>query len=65
MKKILKTITIDGPAASGKTTIGKKLADELGYLFFDTGVMYRAVTFVSLDRAIDIDDEQLISSLAE
>ena len=41
-------IAIDGPTASGKSTIGKRLADELGYLFFDTGVMYRAITW---DRA--------------
>ncbi len=37
-------IAIDGPAASGKSTLGRRLADALAYLFFDTGVMYRAVT---------------------
>ena len=63
--QIRKTITIDGPAASGKTTIGKMLADELGYLFFDTGVMYRAVTCASIDRDISIDDESEVTSLAE
>src|SRR5258706_8806340 len=41
-------IAIDGPVASGKSSIGKRLADRLGYLFFDTGVMYRAVTFLAL-----------------
>ena len=48
-------ITIDGPAASGKSTIGKLLADKLGYLFFDTGVMYRAVTWAALQRGIPIE----------
>jgi len=42
------SIAIDGPVASGKTSIGKRLADQLGYLFFDTGVMYRAVTYLAL-----------------
>ena len=41
-------IAIDGPAASGKSTLGRRLADFLGYLFFDTGVMYRAVTWAAL-----------------
>lgn len=58
-------IAIDGPAASGKSTIGKKLADELGYLFFDTGVMYRAVTWLALRAGIDVQDESTISELAE
>lgn len=58
-------IAIDGPAASGKSTIGKKLADELGYLFFDTGVMYRAVTWAALNAGIEIEDENRISELAE
>ncbi len=58
-------ITIDGPAASGKSTLGKKLADELGYLFFDTGVMYRAVTWAALVSGIDIEDESAVSLLAK
>jgi cytidylate kinase len=58
-------IAIDGPAASGKSTLGKKLADELDYLFFDTGIMYRAVTWAALNTAIDIDDESAITKLAE
>lgn len=58
-------ITIDGPAASGKTTLGKRLADRLGYLFFDTGVMYRAVTWAALQCGIPIDDELAITCLAE
>jgi len=58
-------IAIDGPAASGKSTIGKRLADELGYLFFDTGVMYRAITWLALQRGVDMRDEAAITDLAE
>ncbi len=58
-------IAIDGPAASGKSTIGALLAEELGYLYFDTGIMYRAITSVALARAIPILDEQAVTRLAE
>jgi cytidylate kinase len=57
-------IAIDGPAASGKSTIGKRLADDLGYLFFDTGVMYRAVTWIALQRGVDVNDEPAVTRLA-
>jgi cytidylate kinase len=59
------TIAIDGPAASGKSTIGKRLAEHLGYLFFDTGVMYRAVTWIALQRGVDVRDESAVTRLAE
>ena len=59
------TIAIDGPAASGKSTIGECLADRLDYLYFDTGVMYRAVTWAVLERGIDIEDEEAVTALAE
>ena len=58
-------IAIDGPAASGKSTLGLKVAEALGYLFFDTGVMYRAVTWIALDHDIDVNDETKITALAE
>ena len=58
-------IAIDGPAASGKSTLGLKLARALGYLFFDTGVMYRAVTWLVLDRGVDVNDEAAVTALAE
>lgn len=58
-------IAIDGPAASGKSTVGEAVANRLGYLYFDTGVMYRAVTQVALARAIPITDEAAITALAE
>ena len=63
--KLPQIIAIDGPAASGKSTIGKLLSDELGYLFFDTGVMYRAVTWAALQRSVPIEDEAAVTSLAE
>ncbi len=58
-------IAIDGPAASGKSTLGRRLAESLGYLFFDTGVMYRAITFLALERGLDVGDEAAITALAE
>ena len=59
------TIAIDGPASSGKSTIGELLARRLGYFYFDTGVMYRAVTWAALDRVIPIEDEPAVTALAE
>jgi len=58
-------IAVDGPAASGKSTLGRRLADALGYLFFDTGVMYRAVTWIALERRMDLGDEQAVTRLAQ
>jgi cytidylate kinase len=59
------TIAIDGPSASGKSTIGARLAESLGYLYFDTGVMYRAVAAEALRRDIPLGDEPAVSSMAE
>ena len=56
-------IAIDGPAASGKSTLGLWLANALGYLFFDTGVMYRAVTWLALQRDINLSDEEAVTAL--
>ncbi len=58
-------IAIDGPAASGKSTIGGLLAERLNYVYFDTGVMYRAVTWVALQRGIDLADEEAVTVLAQ
>ncbi len=58
-------IAIDGPAASGKSTIGAALARQLGYLYFDTGVLYRAATWAALDRGININDEAGVTRLTE
>ncbi len=59
------TIAIDGPAASGKSSVGSKLAAHFGYLFLDTGIMYRAVTLAALHKGIDLDDEAEVGQLAE
>lgn len=59
------TIAIDGPGASGKSTLGALLAKELGYLYFDTGIMYRAVTLAVIEAGLDISDEDAIGALAE
>jgi cytidylate kinase len=58
-------IAIDGPAASGKSTLAYYLSRELGYLLFDTGIMYRAVTWAALKENIQICDERGITALAE
>ncbi len=58
-------IAIDGPSASGKSTIGGLLARELGYLYFDTGVMYRAVAVAALARGVPVDDAGAVTALAE
>jgi len=55
-------IAIDGPAASGKSSVAKYLADKLGYLYVDTGAMYRAITYYALKKNIVDDNEALIDS---
>jgi cytidylate kinase len=59
------TIAIDGPAAAGKSTVGQCLAGRLEYLYFDTGVMYRAVTWAALERGISVHDEEAVTALAK
>ncbi len=58
-------IAIDGPAASGKSTLAQRLAQRLGYLLVDTGAMYRAVTLAVLRRGIPVEDEAAVSELAQ
>lgn len=59
------TIGIDGPAASGKSAIGLALAERLGYRFFDTGAMYRAVTWLALKRRIDPEAPAALTRLVD
>lgn len=59
------TITIDGPAGAGKSTLGELLAQRLGYLYFDTGVMYRALTWAALQRRVDPGDAAGLAGLAQ
>lgn len=58
-------IAIDGPAASGKSTLAQLIAARLGFFFFDTGVMYRAATLAALRGLGNVDDETAVTSLAE
>jgi cytidylate kinase len=57
-------IAIDGPAASGKSTTAKLVAEKLNYLYVDTGAMYRAMTFKVLKSGIDLTDEGEVARLA-
>jgi cytidylate kinase len=57
-------IAIDGPVASGKSTVGFELAKTLGYLFLDTGVMYRAVALAVIEKGIEVEDEESVGCLA-
>jgi cytidylate kinase len=57
-------ITIDGPAASGKSTLGELLARRLGYIYFDTGILYRALALLALRRNINLDDPEALANLA-
>ena len=57
-------IAIDGPVAAGKTVVGRKLAQQLGFRYLDTGVMYRAITWLSLQREIPAEDEEALGQLA-
>ena len=56
-------IAIDGPVASGKSVVGKRLAEALHYLFFDTGVLYRAITFVALRDLKGVTDADAVATL--
>jgi cytidylate kinase len=58
-------IAIDGPAASGKSTLAIHLARWLDYLYFDTGIMYRAVTLAGLKSGMDLNNESEITGLSE
>ncbi|HEX6479481.1 MAG TPA: (d)CMP kinase [Ktedonobacteraceae bacterium] len=58
-------IAIDGPAGSGKSTIGELLSKRLGYLYIDTGAMYRAVAWLALQKGVDINDGPALARLAQ
>jgi cytidylate kinase len=57
-------IAIDGPVASGKSTLGAALAERLGYTYFDSGVIYRALTWLALQRGVDVHDARRLAKLA-
>jgi cytidylate kinase len=58
-------ITIDGPAASGKSTAARLLAERLGASFLDTGAMYRAVTLAAMQTGVDLGDQQELLDILE
>jgi cytidylate kinase len=58
-------IAIDGPAGAGKSTIAKRLAKELGYIYVDTGAMYRAMAYFLIKSNIPADDEGKVAAAAE
>jgi CMP/dCMP kinase len=57
-------IAIDGPAGSGKSTVGEELARQLGYLYVDTGAMYRALAWLALQEGIEVSDGPALARLA-
>ncbi len=58
-------VTIDGPAGTGKTTIARSVAEKLGYDYFDTGAMYRAVTYKVLQNKIDLSNPEQLTPFLE
>jgi cytidylate kinase len=58
-------ITLDGPAASGKSSVGLDAAKQLGFGYVDTGLLYRALTWLALERAIDPTDAAMLAALVE
>lgn len=58
------TIAIDGPAGAGKSTVAKKVARRLGFLYIDTGAMYRSVAYEALKRGVDLLDEDALTDLS-
>jgi len=59
-----RTIAVDGPAAAGKSTVARRLAERLGYRYWDTGAMYRALTLKALRTGVALDDAAALEELA-
>jgi cytidylate kinase len=58
-------VAIDGPAGSGKSTVARGLAARLGFRYLDTGAMYRALTWLALERGVELEDERALAGLAQ
>jgi CMP/dCMP kinase len=58
-------VAIDGPAGAGKSTVARRLAERLGFRYLDTGAMYRAVTWLAVERSLELDDAAPLGLLAE
>ncbi len=64
MARGVSVIAIDGPVAAGKTAVGRELARNLGFAYLDTGIMYRAITWLALHSGIPVEDETSLGELA-
>ncbi|HKF15154.1 MAG TPA: (d)CMP kinase [Gaiellaceae bacterium] len=58
-------VAIDGPAGAGKSTVARRLAERLGFRYLDTGAMYRAVTWLAVERSLDLEDGSALGELAD
>jgi CMP/dCMP kinase len=58
-------VAIDGPAGAGKSTVARRLAERLGYRYLDTGAMYRALTWLALERDVPLEETEALVALAE
>jgi cytidylate kinase len=58
-------VAIDGPAGAGKSTVARRLAECLGFSYLDTGAMYRGLTWLALDRGVDLEDAVRLAALAQ
>ncbi|MBN1541041.1 (d)CMP kinase [candidate division KSB1 bacterium] len=58
-------VTLDGPAGSGKSTTAKQVAERLNFLYLDSGAMYRALTWLALEKQVDVRDETALANLAD
>ncbi len=58
-------VAIDGPAGAGKSTVARALAERLGFRYLDTGAMYRALTWLAMQRGLDLGDEAALAALAK
>jgi cytidylate kinase len=58
-------VAIDGPAGAGKSTVARRLAERLGFRYLDTGAMYRAVTWLAVERSLDLEQGATLGRLAE
>ena len=57
-------VAIDGPAGAGKSTVAKRLAAELGFRYLDTGAMYRALTWLAMQRGLPLGENEPLGELA-
>ncbi len=61
----MKQIALDGPAGAGKSTIAKAISEQLGFMYVDTGAMYRTIALYCINKNANLEDEELISKLCK